>query len=161
MSRQSYAHLSIFSGLSEDQFDLLKPILELRKYKCSQVVFEQGEIAEHLYILVKGEVAVRYKPYDGPALTVARIQPGGVFGWSSALGRDTYSSGAVCEEVCQVLRVSGQRLHQLCEQYPDTGVELLERLACVIAERLRNTHSGVFTMLSQGIELNGKSSKKE
>jgi len=161
MSRQTYAQLSIFNGLSEDQFDLLKPILELRKFKNNQVVFEQGEDAEYLYILTKGRVAVRYKPYDGPELTVAHIQPGGVFGWSSALGRDTYSSAAICEDISQALRISGQRLHQLCEQYPDTGVELLERLASVIAERLRSTHTEVLTMLSQGIELNGKSSKKE
>ena len=49
-------------------------------------VFEQGQLSDYLYILTSGKVIIRYKPYDGPPLTVATIGPGGVFGWSAALG---------------------------------------------------------------------------
>jgi hypothetical protein len=43
-------------------------------------------------------------------------------------------------------------LKQLCEQYPDTGVIILERLAEVIAQRLQKTHAFVVDMLEEGIK---------
>jgi len=48
---------------------------------------------------------------------------------------------------------SGLDMHLLCENYPETGVVLLGRLASVIAERLRSTHSQILKILSQGMDL--------
>ena len=99
--------------------------------------------------------------YDGPPLSVAHIIPGGVFGWSAALGRQEYTSGAQAGSDCLVVRVRNESLHRLCESYPDTGGVLLDRLAGVIAERLRNTHASILAMLSQGIDTNGNCSKRD
>ena len=102
MFRQDYAQLPIFAGLDGDQISQLSPFLVECSLQKDMVIFEQGPACEYLYILLTGEVAVRYKPYDGPLLAVARIEPGGVFGWSAALGRDVYTSGAVAlqDSVC-------------------------------------------------------------
>ena len=45
----------------------------------------------------------------------------------------------------------GEDLRQLLERYPETGTLVLERLAAVIAERLRNTHEQVMALLLQGM----------
>jgi CRP-like cAMP-binding protein len=124
------------------------------------VIFEQGASAKYLYILQVGEVLVRFKPYDGPALTVARILPQGVFGWSAALGRDAYTSAAVTALPSEAYRIRASDLRTLCERVPDTGAIFLDRLAGVIAERLQNTHSEILTMLNQGIDRNGECSKR-
>ena len=63
--------------------------------------------------------------------------------------RDEESLSA--SEYSQMLRVRGEDLRILCEQYPDTGILILERLATVIAERLRNTHDQVMDLLKQGM----------
>jgi CRP-like cAMP-binding protein len=49
-----------------------------------------------LYVLMDGQVAIRFKPHDGDWLTVTDVQAGGVFGWSAALGRRRYTSSAIC-----------------------------------------------------------------
>ena len=59
-----------------------------------------------------------------------------------------------------MLRVRGKDLKYLCEEHPDTGILILERLAWVIAERLRHTHEQVIDLLKQGI-LNGTPGVKE
>ncbi len=154
MLSQNVAELSLFDGFSEAQLSNLFKLLEMRRYEKDQLIFEQGQKADYLYILLKGDVSIRYKPYDGPPLTVARITPGGVFGWSTAMGRTVYTSAAVAVSELEVLRISGQRLQHLCEDCPDTGAALLERLASGIAERLRNTHSEILNILSLGMDLN-------
>jgi CRP-like cAMP-binding protein len=62
-----------------------------------------------------------------------------------------YTSSAVALEDSQLLSIRGQVLRRLCETHPKTGVVILERLAEVIAERLRSTHEHVVEMLRQGM----------
>lgn len=161
MDRQDYARLPIFAGLDGNQISQLSPFLFECVLEKDIIIFEQGQPAEHLYILLSGEVAVRYKPYDGPPLTVARIESGGVFGWSAALGRDVYTSGAVALQDSIAYRLHGGSLPVICACYPETGKIWLERLAGVIAERLRNTHTQVLEILSQGKGAENSCLKKE
>ena len=129
MLREHYTHLSIFEGLDSAQIELLSPYFEELCVPEGGIIFEQGEVAGCLYILLEGEVEVRYKPYDGPPLTVAHITPGGVFGWSAALGRQVYTSGALAWRDCLMVRVRKDSLRRLCECSPQTGGVLLDRLA--------------------------------
>lgn len=152
MFRQDYAQLPIFAGMDCTQISQLSPYIVECQLAKDLVIFEQNQPADYLYILLSGEVAIRYKPYDGPELTVSRIVPGGVFGWSAALGRDVYTSGAVVLQKSVAYRIRGSNLHVICVQYPETGQILLDRLASVIAERLQSTHIQVLGMLSQGID---------
>lgn len=155
MFRQELAQLSIFQGLSKDQLDLLNPLLKLYAFSKDQVIFEQGQTADYLYILLTGEVVVRYKPYDGPALTVSRIQPGGVFGWSAAMNREVYTSMAQSVLPGEAYRINGLQLRSMCECQPEAGSILLDRLASVITERLANTHTQILTILSKGVDFDG------
>lgn len=151
MPEDLFDQLLLFQDLSPAQREILRPLFTPYARLAGELIFEQGDPAEYLYVLVHGEVTVRFKPEDGPALIVARVRPEGVAGWSAALGSTHYTSGAVCATDCIMLRVSGDDLRALCEQHPDTGALVLERLAIVIAERLRNTYDHVITLLEYGL----------
>jgi len=153
MSGNNFEQVVIFQDLSPSQIALVRPLFQPSYEPAGSEIFEQGDLAEFLYILVDGEVNIRYKPEDGPVLNVTRVHPGGVVGWSAALGNPVYTSSATCLTDCQMLRVRGQDLRQLCEQHPETGSLILERLAAVIAERLRNTHQQVMALLEQGLRV--------
>jgi len=148
MFNQDYARLSIFAGLDDKQISQLLPYMVECQFSRDAMIFEQGNPAEFLYILLTGEVAVIFKPYDGPPLTVARIGPGGVFGWSAALGREAYTSEARTLQDCVAYRIRGDNLSAICAKYPATGRCLLERLAGSIDERLRSSHTQILGILS-------------
>lgn len=154
LSSVDYNHLSLFQGLSASQNLLVKPIFQSVYEPAGNILFNQGDLADYLYLVLDGEVIIRYKPEDGPAIIVSRVRAEGIVGWSSALGSPSYTSSAVCTTDCQMLRVRGEDLRALCENYPETGALILERLAVVIAERLRNTYDHVITLLEQGLRLN-------
>jgi CRP-like cAMP-binding protein len=144
---QVLATLELFRGLTPEQLDLVSSLVHLEFYAEQQVVFRQGERAEKLHILLSGQVEILLKPYDGEQLLVASISPGGVFGWSAALGRRAYTSDAVATVAGKGLSVRGQALRSFCEAHPESGVLLLERLTEVISSRLRSTHHKVFELL--------------
>ena len=143
--------MPIFRGLGEMQLEFLDPFVELCHFSKGQMIFDQGQAAIYMYILRQGQVIIQFKPYDAPLLNVTHISPGGVFGWSAALGRVEYTSAAIAVVESDAYQLRGEGLSRICDQYPETGVVILGRLASVIAERLQSTHAQIITMLSQGL----------
>lgn len=160
MYSDEFNHLTLFKDLAPSQIVLMKTIFKSDCEPAGNVLFNQGDPAEFLYLVIDGEVIIRYKPEDGPAIIVSRVRAEGVVGWSSALGSPAYTSSAICTTDCQFLRVRGEDLRRLCEKYPDSGALILERLAIVIAERLRNTHDHVITLLEQGLRVHEDNSNR-
>lgn len=152
MDHTAFEQLFIFEKLSPEQRALLEPLLTPCDYYTGATIFEQGDPAEYLYAIVLGEVVVSFKPDDGPAIIVARVRPGSVVGWSAAIGRRRYTSGATCTEYTQLLRLRGNDLRKLCKECPDTGALVLDSLATVIAERLNSTHDLVMSLLKLGLD---------
>lgn len=144
---QMLATLDLFQGLSPEELDMLSGLLHPERYAADQVVFHQGDRAEKLHILLSGQVEILLKPYDGEKLLVASIDPGGIFGWSAALGRREYTSDAVAVIDGDGLSIRGKALRTFCETHPESGVLLLERLTEVISSRLRSTYHKVFELL--------------
>jgi toluene monooxygenase system ferredoxin subunit len=155
MTYQALTTLPLFQGLASEEIDLLAGLFQREAYAAGTTIFAQGDAADRLYVLISGRVAIRFKPHDGEVLTISEVEEGNVFGWSAVLGRDAYTSCAVCTEDSQALSIHGDVLRRLCETHPETGVVILERLAGVIAERLRNTHTLVVELLREGIQTTG------
>jgi CRP-like cAMP-binding protein len=151
MNLEKYTHLAFFTGLCAAEIQLLAPFFAPQTWVAGTVVFEQGDYAEYLYLVVSGELTIRYKPDDGPMMNITHIQPGGIFGWSAAMGNPTYTSGAVCALDSEVLRIRGADLRMICEKHPELGKVILNRLSAIIAERQLSQQNRVNSMLANGM----------
>jgi CRP-like cAMP-binding protein len=151
MSTELLNQFALIEGFSEDQIQILHPLIEDVNYKTDQVIFKQGDRADFLYFVLEGKVSIQFNPDDGPVLCVAELNEGDVFGWSAALGSECYTSSAVCTDRGVFIRMEGQKLKKLCQEHPETGILILNRLAGVIAQRLRGTHEKVVQLLHQGL----------
>lgn len=151
MDSKILARFALIEDFTQDQVAVLKPIIEDIKFDADQIIFNQGDRADFLYFVLDGRVSIRFKPEDGPELTVSELSRGDVFGWSSALGSHAYTSSAICTECGLFIRLEGEDLKNLCQDHPETGILILNRLAGVIAQRLRGTHDQVLALLHQGL----------
>ncbi len=151
MSCDDFDQLPLFQGLSPAQLDLLRPLFVASDCHPATVLFDQGEPAIFLYLVISGEVAIRYKPEDGEDITIARVREGGMVGWSAVIGRRLYTSAVVCTQFTKLLRVRGSDLQALCDQHPDTGSVIVDRLAAVVAERLHSSHPQMVALLEIGL----------
>jgi len=146
-------NMVLFSNLNRDQIRLVFPILESRLFPKDTLIFQQGTEASYFYILLSGEVVVKYKPYDGESLVIGHICPEDLFGWSAALGRPTYTSSAYAVLPCEAVRISVAQMRDFCENNPVLGRQILERMASGIAFRLRSTYDEVLGLLTRGMDL--------
>jgi CRP-like cAMP-binding protein len=142
---------ALIEGFSKEHAEVLSPLIEDVEYGADQVVFSQGDKAVYLFFVLDGKVLIQFKPEDGPVLTVSDVEKGGVFGWSSAMGSALYTSSALCTGPGRFIRMEGAELKTLCQEHPETGILILNRLASVIAQRLRGTHEQVVQLLHQGL----------
>ena len=139
MLKKIFNQIPIFTDFAPEQLTLLEDLFKLVSCRDEEIIFEQDTAADFLYIVVEGEVVIYFKPDDGERITVARIETGGVFGWSAAFGSGAYTSGATCTTAAKLLKVRGEALKTLRQKHPETGILLLERLATVVAERLQHS----------------------
>ncbi len=145
-------NIPFFNGLDEEVLKIIKPMFE--PCTCHEgTIFEQGDPAIHLYLIIKGSVDILYKPYDAPTLTVTEVKAGEIFGWSAISENTRYTSGAICRVKCQALRIQGSAIRKLCTQHPKAGEILLDRLAKSVSSRWQDAHSQVRDILTQGMSL--------
>ena len=151
MTCNLFRQLILFQDFTPEQIALVEPLFSSICIDPGTVIFEQGDPAEYLYLVVEGEVIVRFKPDDGPPLIVAHVRPEGVVGWSAALGSTTYTSAAVSAHQCKMLRVLGVDLRALCEEYPVIGTRVLELIASKLTGRQPSSQESVVAMIEQGL----------
>lgn len=136
-------------NLTPEQYDLLAPLFDELERAAQTTLCKQGGPAEYLYVLTRGHVTVRHKPYDGPSILLTTLGPGGVFGWSAVIGNRAYTADAVSTTTVKVLRVRGDRLRVMCTEYPTAGKAILERLAEAVSPRWAHAKEQIQRVLQQ------------
>ena len=145
---ESLPYIPLFQDLDPAQIALLKPLCEKFSCPADTEIFEQGAPAVYLYLLIKGEVEIRYKPYDGPTITLTRLRDGDVFGWSAVVGSPQYTSSIVSETPVEAIRIRGNNLIKLSTDSPETGKVIMDRLVRVVSPRWKNAEEQVQSLLS-------------
>lgn len=145
------ANLPPFKDVDEGIVRLVEPLFELYYYPATATIFEQNDVANHLYLLVEGAVDVVFKPYDSPPMTITSLRPGNFFGWSAAIGNVVYTSSAICQEDSEVLRISGRKLRRLCKKHHTAGRIVLQLLADSVSSRWSNAQEQIHTLLNQSV----------
>ena len=151
---ETLSRFPLFKDLSRKDLQILAPIFHARTYSARTVVIEQGEKAVCLYLLTRGDVTIRYKPYDGEIINLDHLHDGGVFGWSAVLGNPQYNSSVVCNVPSETLVVTGKDLHALTARHPKTARIVMNQLANAVSTRWENAQAQVRSMLKKGISEN-------
>jgi CRP-like cAMP-binding protein len=141
----------LFKDVSDYILQLLEPLFEPYSCPAGGVIFEQGEPAFYLYLILDGLVEVLYKPYDGPPISVTNLAQGSIIGWSAVVGNSAYTSGAVCKEDCTAIRMSGRDLHKLFVDEPEAGRIILDLLAESVSTRWQDAREQIQTLLNSNV----------
>ncbi|MBE9524585.1 MAG: cyclic nucleotide-binding domain-containing protein [Chloroflexi bacterium] len=156
MNNQKFPTLPLFNDFSETQLTLLKPLFSFSEFAAGENIFNQGDVAKNICVIIEGEVDICFKPDDGEVIIVAHLERDGVFGWSAAFGSGIYTSGAVATTDLKLLCINGVDLKKLNKDHPKTGILILGRLADIVGKRLKRTNAQgrnqVMAMLEHGLK---------
>jgi CRP/FNR family cyclic AMP-dependent transcriptional regulator len=97
-------------------------------FAAGAAIFEQGQDAEHMYVVLDGEVEIRL----GDAL-LSTAGPGDIVGEMALIDKSPRSAAAVARTDCQLVAVDQRRFLFLVGQTPFFALHVMRQLA----ERIR------------------------
>ena len=77
----------LFEGLAPRDLEAIRTAATERRYRASSVLINQGNPAEHLFLLTSGHARYFYNTKDGQKTLLLRITPGNILGVGAFLSR--------------------------------------------------------------------------
>ena len=143
------SQFALFQDLPQALLEEIAAISKEHDYKQGDFIFREGEKADKLHFLLNGSVALRVKLTSRPeSITVSFVSsPYQSFGWSGIVAPNHYTSSAECDEDSKLLIIAAQPFLSLLEKYPEAGFKVMQRIAEIIADRLRNSRQALLKTL--------------
>lgn len=127
-----------FSRLDELQRKAIAAITEDISFEKDVTLFEEGQDAESLYILIHGAVDLYLTGGKDPSkpLWVGQINPDEPFGISALIEPHVLTASARVTAPVRILKINGDALRALCEVDPRLSAILIHQVAKAAMERL-------------------------
>jgi diguanylate cyclase (GGDEF)-like protein len=116
---------SLFSGMSELEYNAIAAFLERRHIKNGQTVFEEGDPGEDMYILLSGKLSAYVSQSDGTQRWMFEIKPGDFFGEMSIIAGETRSATLTAKEETDIMVLQGIDFYRIVFEHPMIGIKLL------------------------------------
>src|SRR5438876_7808916 len=130
----------LLRNLPEEQLAALAGAAERLIVHGGEIIFKQGDPPDWLYIVEEGRVDI-VLPSEGEEIVLASFGTGSFFGELGLFDRQARNATARAADEVQLVRIPGQAIAQLIDQYPAAARHFLR----VVSQRLR----GADEMLSR------------
>ncbi|HEX7642910.1 MAG TPA: cyclic nucleotide-binding domain-containing protein [Burkholderiaceae bacterium] len=133
--------LPLFSSLTSRELKIVDSLLHLREFMAGEIVFDEGEEGQALYILLSGTVTVT-RSVDGVREVVAELSSGSFFGDLALLDNTPRSAQIKAKEACEMAVFFRADFIALMEIDARIGYKISLQLARNLAQRLRGALQG-------------------
>lgn len=123
----------LFSGLADGTLERIACQSRLRKLERGELIFNQSDPADAVYIVYSGCIALFLATPDGKELVINEMDPGDCFGELSLITHQPRSTSAIARETSLVITIPSDRFVEMLKDEPD----LLQRILALTAQRLR------------------------
>jgi len=121
--------LNIFYGLREEILNKISSKIRMKKYDRGDIIFNQGDRTEFLYIIKSGEVTV-YNPIKGNTKRdMAILGKGDILGEMGVISDTSYSLSAGVNEKSELYMITKKDFLNMLRTYPELSINL-EKILC-------------------------------
>jgi CRP/FNR family cyclic AMP-dependent transcriptional regulator len=129
----------VFGLMRPDQVNALSNVSETVRFKAGEDVYQQGQQADHIYVVLEGEVALRLPGRGGVTVPIDQATPGAVFGACMCFDSRTYSTKAQCTQDSKVMKIDAVALQKLMDEDHRIGSVIQRRMSGVYFKRYVET----------------------
>ena len=127
-----------FAHVGEDSLKAVAMIADEKRVPAGTHMFSEGDPADALNIIVKGQVDIQYVLGTGEKRTVDTLVDGDILGWSALVEPHKYTALSTTTKDTHLIAISGKKLRDLCEKDPFLGYRLMTQIAKLLAHRLES-----------------------
>lgn len=149
ITRQRFAQIPLFAGLTEAQLNVLYGLSRGVIYPLHSTLFTEGSRAAHVFILIDGCVSVHVsRTMQAGALVMNTLEQfGQLIGWSGLVPPGEYTATATCIEDSHILVMDVEPVMKALEANPVMGFLVMRQIAQQISTRLQNIERVVMKTL--------------
>jgi len=130
-----------FASISNDSLKAIAMMAEEKSVPAGTQLFSEGDPADSLSIILKGEVAIQFTLGNGERRTVDTLVEGDLLMWSALVEPYKATAVATAEKETHLAKIEGKRLRELCEKDPLLGYRLMTQIAKLLAHRLEGARA--------------------
>jgi CRP/FNR family cyclic AMP-dependent transcriptional regulator len=130
----------LFEMLSQPELEVLAELSKLRRYAPGDIVFEEGDLGDSLYVIVSGQLDVVKRVDPSGERLLATLKDRDFFGEMSLVDKEYRSATVRARSEAQLLQLSAENLVAFRRTYKDGFAFLLINIARVLSGRLRETN---------------------
>ncbi|RMG45254.1 MAG: cyclic nucleotide-binding domain-containing protein [Acidobacteria bacterium] len=141
ISTERLRRFPIFSGLDEGTLRELAMAGREDSFARGEILFEEGQPAEELWLLTAGEADLRVVLPGGERRTVDTAVAGDLLVWSAVVPPHRMHLEGVARTDARALRFRADRVRELMERDPSFGYRLMRAVAGALCHRLEGTQT--------------------
>src|SRR5438132_12309478 len=146
---QSLARVPLFKRLEPHELEKLAEEIDQVNYKAGEVIFNEHDRGDALYVLEEGSVRIWVTDEDVQPVTLAELQPGAFFGELAVLDQGERSSSATAITDIHLHKLSSNDFQKFLIDHPDCAIDVI----CEIGTRMRQTNLLVSRRASRNINV--------
>jgi CRP-like cAMP-binding protein len=144
----------LFRDLDAEPLERIRSQAELRRVHRGDVLFNEGDAADDLFIVVSGRIAIANRSPDGRESLLALMEAGDLFGEMPLFDEGGRSADARALTTTDVVGVPYQPIRALYDEQP----ELLWHVVEMLARRLRTMDAALAD--SVFLDVTGRTAKR-
>ncbi|WNG43222.1 Crp/Fnr family transcriptional regulator [Archangium minus] len=141
---QLLAQIPMFEDLASEDLETLSGLLQQRRYNKGEVIFHQGDVGTALFIVRKGEVAIRLSSSEGKEVILGLLGRGESFGELALLDGEPRSTDAVAREETHLLSLHQEDFRRFLSERPQVAMGLLAVLSRMVRRVTQIVHDSAF-----------------
>jgi CRP/FNR family transcriptional regulator len=142
--------VTLLEGLPRDELESLASVSTRRSLADGEVLFEHGQPATDLYVLVKGGLILRTGD-GGRSVIVDSLGPGGLVGWSALRESATRLSTARAVGASELIAIPVDEVIDLASGGSRKARQLLQRIVGLAAQHLEASWKQLLQVGSEGV----------
>jgi CRP/FNR family cyclic AMP-dependent transcriptional regulator len=136
----------LFEMLSNQELDYVSELSRQRRFSAGQVIFDEGELGDSLYVIASGEVEVLRRDAAGKQRTITVLRSPMFFGEMSLIDKEYRSATVRARSDTELLHLTAENLAAFRKQHRDGFTFVVINIARVLSSRLRESNSKLVEM---------------
>jgi CRP-like cAMP-binding protein len=125
----------VFRFLRPDQVRTLSETAEEVSVAAGALVYQKGQAARHLYVIIEGQAALRLPVRKGVSVLVDQLGAGAMFGSCVCMDLATYTLSAQCTEDSRLLKIDAMLLKKLMDDDLRMGYAIQTQISKIYFQR--------------------------
>lgn len=143
----------LLAELEEYEIDEMARIMIKEKFRAGDAVFDEGDVGDKMYLIIKGSVDIIKAAGKGPGQVLVTLRRGDYFGEMSMIDDAPRSAGAMATEEAVLLSIKKQDLMLLLDNAPTIAAKIYKFFVLTLQHRLRETNERIKSFVSLAQEM--------